>query len=145
MFRYICTEDMIKCLMLFCISSPLIWASSLGARIWKPLNRPLQLPLKPKVFDVRYLVHFSWKSYKQFLRQTDCAHEPCIYTFNANCAAKFQCLKNHWKYQIIPNWKKNRTLQGKNQLKVFKLWMPYKSSTLSLLSQKEEQHTEYKF
>ena len=98
--------------MLFCISSPLIWAPSLGAHIWKPLNRPLQLPLKLKVFNVRCLVHFSWKSYKHFLRQTDCAHELCIYVCNANCAAKVQCLKNHWKYQIIPNWKK-QNINGK--------------------------------
>ena len=98
--------------MLFCISSPLIWAPSLGARIWKPLNRPLQLPLKLKIFNVRCLVPFSWKSYKHFLRQTDCAHELCIYVCNANCAAKVQCLKNHWKYQIIPNWKK-QNINGK--------------------------------
>ena len=43
MHRGICIEDMIKWLMLFCISSPLIWAPSLdnqtgisaSERLWK--------------------------------------------------------------------------------------------------------------
>ena len=34
--RRICVEDMIKWLMLFCISSSLIWAPSLGAQTGIP-------------------------------------------------------------------------------------------------------------